>query len=73
MTRGPEIPERDRVQVVLMLRTGMGWTVGIGGIVAGRIERDAMAFATDRDARAAALTLSDRHDLMVVRSDACGA
>lgn len=73
MTRGVEIPHRETIQVVLMLRTGLGWTVGVGGLLAGRIERDHMGFANERDARVAALALSDRLDLFVVRSEAPGA
>lgn len=70
MTCGPEIPERERVRVVLMQRTGLGWCVGIGFMVSGRIDEDRMAFLTEREARGAALALSDLRDLMVVRSEA---
>jgi hypothetical protein len=62
------IPARDRLEAVLMLREGMGWAVGIGCLVAGRIERERSAHMGEREAQAAALDLSDRFDLIVVRS-----
>lgn len=65
-----EIPDRDRIEAVLMVRTGMGWTVGIGRVSAGKPEREREAHLTEREARAAALALSDRHDLLILRSDA---
>lgn len=62
------IPERERLQAVLMHREGMGWAVGVGGVLAGRIERDRSVHLDERAARAAALGLSDRLDLLVLRS-----
>lgn len=62
------IPERERLQAVLMQREGLGWAVGVGGVLAGRIERERSVHLDEHAARAAALMLSDRLDLLVLRS-----
>lgn len=64
-----QLPARERLQAVLLVRTGLGWAVGVGSIVAGRIERDGSAYLTERDAERAALSLADRFDLIAVRSE----
>jgi hypothetical protein len=63
---GPDIPER--MAVVLMQREGIGWRVGVGSILAAEIDGPSEAFADELAARAAALELSDRLDLMVLRA-----
>lgn len=68
MSAGPQIPDVERARVVLMQRHGLGWRVGVGTVTAGAIEGEATSHATDRSAEAAALTLSDELDLMVLRA-----
>lgn len=63
------IPVRERLEAVMMRREGLGWAVGIGCLVAGRIERDRSAHIEEDEAQATALELSDRLDLIVVRSE----
>ena len=62
------IPDRVKVQAVILERHGLGWRVGIGSLVVGQIEREPMNFMRERDAIAAAQALADAHDVMAVRS-----
>ena len=66
------IPARERLEAVLMIREGLGWSVGVGCLVAGRIERERTGHVAEQEAQEAALALSDRVDLIVVRSDGRG-
>lgn len=59
---------RDRIRAVLMVRRGLGWHVGIGGMLTGEIEGTATPYLSDREAEDAAMALADRHDLMAVRA-----
>lgn len=61
------IPHRDRLQVVLVLRAGLGWHVGVGSIATGRIDGEREAFTEDRKAYAAAIALADARDLIAVQ------
>lgn len=61
----PEIPDGSTIRAVLMLRTGLGWAVGVGFLIAGKIDAEQMAFADDKGAREAAIRLADRLDLQV--------
>ena len=61
----PQIPARSTIRAVLMLRIGLGWAVGAGFLVTGKIDSEQMVFADDKGARAAAIRLADRLDLQV--------
>lgn len=69
MTALKPIPTREDMQAVLMIRTGLGWTVGVGGVLAGTITSRARRCLDDKEATAAAVALSDELDLMALRSD----
>lgn len=60
-------PQREGLQAVLMLRRGLGYAVGVGGLVSGQFDGPAECHLSERDAQTAALALSDVHDLIVVR------
>jgi hypothetical protein len=62
------VPERQRLQAVLMNRDGMGWAVGTGGLLDGEITARRSAFIDEQAARAAAVDLADALDLIAVRS-----
>lgn len=68
MTALNPIPERERLQAVLMQREGLGWAVGVGGVLTGQIERERSVHLDERAARSTALDLPDRLDLLVLRS-----
>ncbi len=63
------LPARERAQAVLMRRTGLGWAVGVASIVTGRLNDDAEAYWSEKDASTAAIALADRLDLLALRSD----
>ena len=64
------VPDRDRLEVVLIERDGLGWAVGIGRLMARGIERDRTAFIMEREAIAAACQLADACDMMLLRVEA---
>lgn len=68
MTALNQASERERLEAVLMKRDGLGWAVGIGRLVAGEIERERTGHMAEGSALRAALILSDRFDLLVVRT-----
>lgn len=66
MTVLVQCPRRDALRAVLIVPLGMGWHVGIGRVVTGRIEGDHEAFMDERSAQRAAIKLADAHDLIAV-------
>ena len=62
------IPDRDRLEAVLMLREGLGWAVGVGRLVGGRIERERSGHVAEREAHDAAVALGDCLDMLVLRT-----
>lgn len=61
------LPERTALRAALMIRSGLGWRVGIGPIATGEIDGEAEGFNLERHAERATLALADRHDLIAVR------
>jgi hypothetical protein len=64
------VPDRDRLEVVLIERTGLGWAVGIGRLMARGIERDRTAYLMEREAIGAARQLADAGDMLLLRVEA---
>ena len=64
------VPDRDRLEVVLIERAGLGWAVGIGRLMARGIERDRTAFLMEREAIGAARQLADARDMLLLRVEA---
>lgn len=67
MTVLVQVPDRDRLEVVLVRRVGIGWEVGIGRLMARDIERERAGFMMEREAMAAGVRLADQRDLMLLR------
>ncbi|PZU77749.1 MAG: hypothetical protein DI530_12215 [Sphingomonas sp.] len=70
MTALVQVPDRDRLEVVLIERAGLGWAVGIGRLMARGIERDRTAFLMEREAIGAARRLADAGDMLLLRVEA---
>ena len=68
MTALVGLPNRDRLQAVLVERFGSGWRVGLGSLVSGEIDRQSSCHLIERDAVKAALALADESDLIAVRA-----
>ena len=66
MTTLVQCPRREVLRAVLIVPAGLGWHVGIGRVVTGRIEGNHEAFMDERSAQRAAIKLADAHDLMTL-------
>lgn len=66
MTALVAVPDRDRLEVVLIARAGLGWEIGIGRLVTRGIERERSAFLTEREAVEAAVRLADSTDMLLL-------
>lgn len=70
MTALPAIVSRLRHRAVIIDRRGhSAWCVGTGRMASGFIDRDLSTFPDQPAARAAAIELGDKLDLMVVSND----
>ena len=70
MTALVRIPYRETMLAVLVVRSGLGWRVGIGRVATGRIDGGHESFAEQKEAAAAAIELADSRDLIVLQCDA---
>lgn len=69
MTAMVRIPARETMQAAILERAGLGWRLGVGRIVTGRIDRLVSCHLSEREAEKAAFDLADRDDLILVWSE----